>query len=316
MPDDFSSGSPCIQSAGDDLWLSLPASSPRLAPRRHLQRDFFVADITDASPKDDLLSMEHPFFALRAGDRRVRTYERNGNSLTIKPGADGCATIFDKDLWIYCISQLVEAMNRGRTDVGATVRFTAYDFLVTTNRPTSGVGYRRLVGALERLKGTVIQTNIGTDGKREQRGFSLIDEYGAAEDLNKRSPAIEVILPDWLWHSVRERRVLTLSRDYFRLRKPLDRRGYELARKHCGTQPRWRASVSTLYEKSGSTDTLRKFRAALKATAEGNELPGYLLALDPHTDAATFYPRSAIGRKAQLADLINALKKPTKRGCG
>lgn len=316
MPDDFNLGAPWLRSTEDEQCLSLPASSARLAPRRHLQGDFFLADIADASPKDDLLSIEHPFFALRAGDRRIRTYERNGNSITIKPGADGCATIFDKDLWIYCISQLVEAINRGRTDVGATVRFTAYDFLVTTNRPTSGVGYRRLVGALERLKGTVIQTNIATDGKREQRGFNLIDEYGAAEVLNKRSPAIEVILPDWLWHSIRERRVLTLSRDYFRLRKPLDRRIYELARKHCGSQPRWRARLSTLHAKSGSTDTLRKFRAAIKATAKGNELPGYLLALDPHTDMATFYPRSTSGRKAQLADIVNSLKKPTKRGCG
>ena len=316
MPDDYYAREPQRQAVGGSLWFPLPASSERLAPRRHLQRDFFLADIADASPKDDLLSMEHPFFALRAGDRRIRTYERNGHIITIKPGADGCATIFDKDLWIYCISQLVEAMNRGRADVGATVRFTAYDFLVTTNRPTSGVGYQRMVGALERLKGTVIQTNIETDGKREQRGFNLIDEYGAAEILNKRSPAIEVILPDWLWHSVRDRRVLTLSWDYFRLRKPLDRRIYELVRKHCGAQPRWRASVATLHAKSGSTDTLRKFRAAIKATAEINELPGYLIALDLKTDTATFYPRAAIGRKAQLADIVSALKKPTKRGCG
>ena len=99
---------------------------------RHVQRDFFVADILDAAPKDDLASMEHPIFALKSGDRRVRVYERQGVTVTIKPGHDGCATIHDKDIWIYCISQLVEAINRGREDVGRVVRFTAYDFLVTT----------------------------------------------------------------------------------------------------------------------------------------------------------------------------------------
>lgn len=72
-----------------------------LLPDRRLQGDFFVADILDASPKDDTASMEHPLFALRAGDRRVRVYERNGYSVTVKPGVDGCATIHDKDLWIY-----------------------------------------------------------------------------------------------------------------------------------------------------------------------------------------------------------------------
>lgn len=130
----------------------------RLAPLRHQQRDFFVADIVDASPKDDLASMEHPLFALKAGDRRVRSYARNGLTVTIKPGVDGCATIHDKDLWIYCISQLVEALNREREDVSRTVRFTAYDFLITTNRPTAGVGYGRMVEALRRLKGTVVNT--------------------------------------------------------------------------------------------------------------------------------------------------------------
>lgn len=98
----------------------------RLAPLRHRQCDFFVADILDASPKDDLASMEHPLFALRAGDRRIRVYERKETRVTVKPGVDGCATIHDKDLWIYCISQLVAAKNRGR-EITRTVRFTAYD---------------------------------------------------------------------------------------------------------------------------------------------------------------------------------------------
>ena len=119
-----------------------------LSPDRHIQRDFFVADILDAAPKGDMASMEHPLFALKAGDKRVRVYERNGVTVKVMPGTYGCATIHDKDVWIYCVSQLVEAMNRGRDDVSRTVRFTAYDFLVTTNRPTAGVGYQRMADAL------------------------------------------------------------------------------------------------------------------------------------------------------------------------
>jgi len=69
-----------------------------------IQGDFFIADIFDASPKDDTASMEHPLFALKAGDKRVRVYERNGITFSIQPGLRGCATIHDKDLWIYCIS--------------------------------------------------------------------------------------------------------------------------------------------------------------------------------------------------------------------
>lgn len=150
------------------------AKSSHLVPHRHRQGDFFIADILDAIPKGDMASMEHPLFALKAGDMRVRVYGRNGATVTIKPGHDGCATIHDKDVWIYCISQLVEAMNRGREDVSRVVRFTAYDFLVSTNRRTDGDSYERMKDALDRLRGTSVNTDIETDGFREARGFGLV----------------------------------------------------------------------------------------------------------------------------------------------
>ena len=264
-----------------------------LQPIRHPQKDFFVADIFDAAPKDDTASMEHPLFALKAGDKRVRTYERNGVKVVIKPGSDGCATIHDKDIWIYCISQMVEAMNRGREDVGRTVRFTAYDFLTVTNRPVAGVGYQRMGDALARLNGTVIETNIETDGYRERAGFGLIDSWKVIErDSDDRMVAVEVTLPDWLYRSIKSKQVLTLSRDYFRLRKPLDRRIYELARKHCGKQSRWQVGLATLHQKTGSTAALREFRRSIRDLVESNELPDYLVEFDVESDMVTFYPRN------------------------
>lgn len=283
------------------------------ASRGVTMRRFFVADILDAAPKDDLASMEHPLFALKSGDRRVRRYERNGVSVVVKPGSDGCATVHDKDVWIYCISQMVEAMDLGREDVGRTVRFTAYNFLVSTNRQTSGQGYKLMADALSRLKGTTIETNIETDGYRERRGFGLIDAWRVIErDKDNRMVAVEVTLPDWLWRSARARHVLTLSRDYFSLRKPLDRRIYELVRKHCGAQPKWRVSIKALYQKSGSADALRNFRAAIKILAESNHLPGYRIVFDLEYDVATFYARSPKGAKRQIADLLESVDKPRR----
>jgi len=266
------------------------ATAATLVPVRHPQKDFFVADILDVAIKDDLASMEHPFFALKAGDMRVRTYERNGNSITIKPGHDGCATINDKDIWIYCTSQMVEAMNRGREDVTRTVRFTAHDFLVTTNRDTQGAGYKRMGDAMARLKGTVIETNITTDGQRERAGFGFIDSWRVIEKTSGgRMVAVEVTLPDWLYRSVKAKQVLTLSPDYFRIRKPIDRRIYELARKHCGSQRQWQCTLKTLHEKSGSTDALRNFRGVIKALAESNDLPDYKVSMTD--DLVTFLRR-------------------------
>lgn len=314
----FDAASEAAPSITDDANPSPPPKSrakpSHLAPQRHRQGDFFIADIMDAIPKGDMASMEHPLFALKAGDMRVRTYERNGVTVTIKPGHDGCATIHDKDVWIYCISQLVEAMNRGREDVSRVVRFTAYDFLVSTNRRTDGDSYERMKDALDRLRSTSVNTDIETDGFREARGFGLVDSWRVVEEKARRMVAVEVTLPEWLWRSVKAKHVLTLSRDYFRIRKPLDRRIYELARKHCGAQPTWRVSLDVLHEKSGSAATLREFRRLVKALAESGELPDYRMAFDAENDAVTFYARAEKRRVAQIADIEKALAAPKRKG--
>ncbi|WP_193393240.1 replication initiator protein A, partial [Ventosimonas gracilis] len=103
----------------------------------------------------------------------VRVYERNGCTLTIKPGYDGCATIHDKDIWLYCISQLVDAKNRGEV-INRKVRFTTYDFLKSTNRSIGGRGYALAVQMLKRLAGTRIETNIAIKGYRAREGFGLV----------------------------------------------------------------------------------------------------------------------------------------------
>jgi hypothetical protein len=63
-----------------------------------------------------------------------------------------------------------------------------------------------------------------------------------------------------VFNALRHDEVLTLSRDYFRLRKPIERRIYELARKHCGRQPAWRISLALLQKKCGAVSSPREFR--------------------------------------------------------
>ena len=282
-----------------------------LTTDKYRQQDFFVADIFDASPKDERNSMEHPLFALRAGDMKERHYEHKGYRVDVLPGYHGLATIHDKDIWIYCISQLVEAMNREREDIKRTVRFTAYDFLVSTNRDTSGRAYERMADALNRLQSTTIHTNIETNEYREKAGFSLVDSWKVIERSrdDERMVAVEVTLPDWLFRSVQSMQVLTLSRDYFRLRKALDRRVYELARKYCGNQSKWRVSMEVLHKKTGSTSSVKEFRRAMKSLVQSNELPDYRVLFDENTDMVTFYSRGVKGTKTQIGDMANRKSK-------
>ena len=257
------------------------ATSPDVGgplPDRHPTADFFVCDIVGAALKDDLGTMEHPVFSLSTRpDRRVLSYQHNDVQVQVTPSVRGRATIHDKDILIYCISQLMAAMNAGRA-VSRTLQLKAYDLLVATNRDTSGDAYARLKEAFERLAGTRITTNIATGGLETTSGFGLIDSWEIVRRTRAgRMISVTVTVSDWLFRAVLTRSVLTLHRDYFRLRKPLERRIYELARKHCGRQASWTVTMATLHKKSGSAAPLRVFRAALRRMITDDTLPGYSL---------------------------------------
>ena len=219
-----------------------------LLPERYPNQDFFVADILDAVPKDDMASMEHPIFSLaKKPDLEPRTYEHNGNSLTVTPSVLGLATIWDKDLLIYCISQLVAGMNRGQKP-SRRIRVVAHDMLVSINRETGGDHYQRLVHALRRLEGTRLMTSVVVGGFRSREGFGLIDGWHVVEKSENDDTmiAVEIVLSEWLFQAVMATEVLTISRQYFRLRSSIERRIYELGRKHCGKQSRWAISIELL----------------------------------------------------------------------
>lgn len=244
--------------------------------------EFFLCDFFGASPKDDLGTMEHPIFSLSTRpDRRILSYEHNGTLVEVTPSVRGRATIHDKDILIYCISQLVAALNAGRA-VARHLVLTARDLLVATNRETSGDGYARLREAFERLAGTRITTNITTGGIETTQGFGLIESWEIKRhSKGGRMISVGVTLSEWLFRAVTGKAVLTLSRDYFRLRKPLERRVYELARKHCGRQPEWRISVAVLHKKSGSAAPVRVFRAAIRKMIAVDHLPDYTMSEEP-----------------------------------
>ena len=95
---------------------------------------------------------------------------------------------------------------------------------------------------------------------------------------------IEIELSDWVFQAVQAQEVLTLDRRYFQLAKPLERRLYELARKHVGQQNSFSIGLEKLHNKCGSQSTLKEFRRLLqsiiKDDKQHNHMPGYGLTLD------------------------------------
>ena len=279
----------------------------KLLPVRHVERDFFLCDMFDYAMKDDGASMEAPIFTLSTRpDLTVWHWEsQDGNrALTVTPSVMGRATMFDKDVLIYVISQMTEALNCDRQDAkNRTVRFVVYDYLVTTNKTTGGKDYKRLEATLERLAGTRIKTDIKTGGTRVKEGFGLIDTWTIVEKSpdNERMIAVEITLSKWLFNAVQAHEVLTIHRNYFRLRKPLERRLYELARKHCGNQAAWTIGLELLREKCSAHSHIRAFRSQVLEIINADTLPEYRMTYDREKDQVMFYTKSTKKLTAALA---------------
>ncbi|MBL4596512.1 MAG: replication initiator protein A [Robiginitomaculum sp.] len=273
-----------------------------LLPVRHPQKDFFILDISDVVPKDDTASMEHPIFSLATKpDTRHLVYESKNNRLEITPSGLGLPTIFDKDILIFCISQLMHKKNNGEK-IGKRLRFSARELSIATNRPIGGNHYKRLEMAFRRLQGTQFVTDIRTGDKIETRIFSLIDAGGFVrkDDGSWRLDYCEVVLSDWFMKAIEASEVVSISGKYFRLRRPLERRIYEIARKHCGKQNKWQIGLKNLKNKTGSNAPVKRFRFNVKQIIEEDNTPDYRLEI---TEGDLVIVRPRRKPKADKSDL-------------
>jgi len=282
-----------------------PNPLDQLLPDRHPQHDFFICDVADAVLKDLMPKMEHPFYALsKKPDTSIRRYEHGDKWLEVTPSAKGQATIYDKDILIYVVSQVIAKLNRGE-QVSRRIRFNPRDLLIFVNRGTGGKDYDAFCEALERLMGTVIKTNITTAsdgddvplGDEEDTGmFHLVE----SANVRRKNGAVgrilwaEIEISEWIFNGIRRKKVLTLHRDYFRLRKPIERRVYEIARKICGHQESWPIGLEKLLARTGARTELKRFRHTIKELVRYDHLPDYSLSFDERRDVVTFHNRGSM----------------------
>ena len=267
-----------------------------LIPERYPQHELFLCDVSDAILKDIMQEMEHPFYSLsKKPETNIRRYEHNGVTIEVIPSVKGLATIYDKDILIYCISKAMDKVRRGET-ASKRVDLNTHELLRFTNRGTAGKDYKAIVEALDRLNGTIISTNIRTGDEEQYESFGLIEAAGVRRKFgfDGRLVWAGVTLSDWVFNAIKANEVLTLHRDYFRLRKPLERRLYELARKHCGGQREWRIGMRQLLKKSGSKAHIREFRRVLRELERSNHLPDYSVSYNSERDQVVFCNRGTM----------------------
>ena len=239
------------------------------SPTAYDNRDFFEANLLDFALKSDKSTMEMPFFSLSTKPD-LRPFEWSSQdglcSIKIIPSTMGRATQLDKDILIYLISQYKTAENWE---------------------------YTRLENALLRLRGTTITTNIKTGGVEFKQGFGLIESWKIIEksDLSSKMIAVEVVLSEWLYNAIQSHNVLKLNSEYFQIRSPLERRIYEIARKHTGHQLKWIIGLALLQSKIGSTATPSKFRHMLIKIALSNKIPEYKIEINLSRNQVEFYKK-------------------------
>lgn len=266
-----------------------------LLPVRHPQKDFFILDIADVVPKDDTATMQHPVFSLSTKpDHRHLEFENdNGTYLKIIPSGVGLPTVFDKDILIYCISQLMHRKNQGKP-IGKKVRFSARALMMATNRHTNNESYKRLEAAFHRLAGTTFTTNIEQGDYIETRIFSLI-ESGSGFVVKRGTRKLdycEVILSDWFMSAIDNAAILSISDAYFRLRSPLERRLYEIGKKQLGKATKWHIYLDNLQAMTGSNAPLKRFRFKMREIIAEDHTPDIRFELD-ETDLVTVRPRKS-----------------------
>jgi plasmid replication initiation protein len=228
--------------------------------------------------------MEYPFFGLsKKAKKQTLVFKTENVSVEVRPSASGVATIYDKEVLLYIASLMAEKMDKGEP-VDQEFTFTAHDFFRVTGTSASSRSYARLSEALTRLQGTQVATNIKSGGSGVKGWFSWLEkaasDYVEGPNGEERLKAIRVRLCDWLFRAIlKERRILAYHLDYFKL-GPIERRLYEVARSHCEPTGTYVVDLEELRLKVGCTDSLAKFKFALKGVIESDALPEYRVRLD------------------------------------
>ena len=263
-----------------------------------------LCNIQNPSLKSDIFSMEHPIFALDGKSKASVLYNHKGINIEIEPSIEGRATIKDKKIIIYCLSQIIAKINYGYT-VSDTIHVKAYELLQSTQNGTSGKHYQNLRLSLRRLAGTRIITNPPLNEETVIHNFTLIDSYKVIG--TKNNALIEIRLSQWLFRSIRKDNILTLPAIYRDIGRPICIRIYEICRKFCGHQAYCIIGIENLKLRLGSKSSLSELRRQLKQIIIKRKLPGYRIQLVKNN--VHIYNRSKTGNCKLTKDIISGKVK-------
>ena len=260
--------------------VELPESFPSAE-----QLELFALEILDFSLKDEMEGMTLPIFTIdrKAQTDTAYTWIRHDGKVKMRVDTPaGRPTQHDKDLVIFVVSALMNEFNSTGI-VPDVIELRTRQYLIGTERKDGGSQYAQFEQTLNRIyyMTVVVETDMGNDIRETSKELAY---FKKTEVVDRKSTgeviAVRLLISEWLKEQLSNKNVLTMSRDYFRLSGPLERRVYEIARKHCGKQGIWRVSLNVLHNLTGSGSSLKEFKRKLNGLIESDSLPEYRLTMD------------------------------------
>mgnify|MGYP002652620033 FL=1 len=261
-----------------------------------------------------LFALEYPLFSLKL-DKKALEYQftsRSGITITIRNTNLGRATIQDADLWLYCITKMMQLIYEEKT-LTRRIVFTGYDYLKKTNRKPTGTNYQQIINSLQRLSSTRLETNKTIETWEVGAGLGLIDSYGYVKDKKTgKIIRVEVVLPEWLYTEVVSKRIATINPQYLEL-KPFEKRLYQLAKIHCYGSQNTEFALDYFAKKVGSSNNLRDFRFKINKLCESQPLPDFLIHYDRTEDKVRFTLREQKQNDADKSQVKSRMKSKELR---
>ena len=240
------------------------------------QLELFAATAFELNPRSVQDIMAWPFFSLSKAKRlKPIVFSSPKNDVQIKVSGNseyGIANIYDADVLLWACAQVRHQYESTGKKPPRTVEFIPSRLVRQTGRKWGGQTVEGMKKSLKRMASTFIETTIRTEHIKQERGFHWIESYRTDEDRKTGDPAgpWSITLSQWLHEGIlQDDNLLSLNLGYYALTSGLEKRLYQIARKHAGNQL-WGATITmeALHAKAGSNDELKYFAREVRRIAK------------------------------------------------
>lgn len=234
-----------------------------------------VAKHEERSPRCIQDIMAYPYFSLTK-QKRTKTlhFVNQTGDIEIKvEGFEsyGIANIHDADILLW-LSAEIRRHYEHTGEVIYRVLFSPHKMLKQIGRGKGGAQIKRLPKALRRLSRTHVETTVRTEHQEDESGFNWLIGWRTSVNRKTGEPAKlwSATVHPWLVQGIiQDHNILTLNPDYYRLSSGLEKRLYQIARKHAGKQSfGFVIEMETLHAKVGSGDEFRHFAHEVRKIAQ------------------------------------------------